>query len=66
MPRASYLQWDDEDARPLDELLGAAVTYRIAVGPAYGDHRPFDLCPAHRCPIHFVGAKWPDVRLKAP
>ena len=30
--RSSSLQWDDGDAGPLDELLGAAVTYRIAVG----------------------------------
>jgi len=38
--RTPYLQWDDEDAMPLDELLGAAVTDRMAVGPAYGDRRP--------------------------
>ena len=29
----SYLQWDPEFASPLDELLGHAITYRIAVGP---------------------------------
>ena len=33
---STYLQWDDEDARPLDELLGSAVTYRIAVGSQRG------------------------------
>jgi hypothetical protein len=33
---SAHLQWDDEDARPLDELLGAAVTYRIAVVPQRG------------------------------
>ena len=33
---SAYLQWDDGDNRPLDELLGAAITYRIAVGPQCG------------------------------
>jgi hypothetical protein len=33
---SAYLQWDEEGARPLDELHGAAITYRIAVGPQCG------------------------------
>jgi len=33
---SAYLQWEDERSSPLDDLLGAAITYRIAVGPQRG------------------------------
>lgn len=36
MPETACLHWDDEDTRPLDEPLGGAVTYRIAMGPQLG------------------------------
>ena len=32
----AYLAWDDEEASPLDDLAGHAITYRIAVGPNRG------------------------------
>jgi len=38
----SYLQWEEARGSPLDELLGAAITYRIAVGPHRG-HKAFTL-----------------------
>lgn len=39
---STYLQWDEARDSPLDELLGAAITYRIAVGPQRG-HKAFTL-----------------------
>jgi hypothetical protein len=47
---SANLQWDDEDARPLDELLGAAVTYRIAVGPQRGQ-KAFTLQTLASAPV---------------
>ena len=32
----AYLDWDAEQASPLDDLAGHAITYRIAVGPNRG------------------------------
>ena len=32
----AYLEWDGEEASPLDDLAGHAITYRIAVGPNRG------------------------------
>ena len=32
----AYLEWDAEQASPLDDLVGHAITYRIAVGPNRG------------------------------
>ena len=35
-PEPPRRQWDPELASPLDDLLGHAITYRIAVGPQRG------------------------------
>ena len=32
----AYLEWDGEEASPLDDLVGHAITYRVAVGPHRG------------------------------
>ena len=32
----AYLEWDSDEASPLDDLAGHAITYRIAVGPNRG------------------------------
>ena len=32
----AYLEWDGDEASPMDDLVGHAITYRIAVGPNRG------------------------------